>query len=206
MTTDSGIVMHVQDIGRDSPPVALYRSDFDLMVHSWTRDGWILMEEGRGQMDIRSLRVDHPQDVKSVIATPANERNPHVSPDGKWLAYQSDESGADQVYVVSFPDVGRPQQVSTQGGRYPRWSPRGDELFYRGPDATLMAVPVKTGTAFTHGAPAALFKMPDESGWAWAPSPDGQRFLMARLTASASIGELHVVRNFAAVLRARGKP
>ena len=207
VTTDSGIELHVQNVASDSAPVPLYRTDSDLSVRSWSRDGWILMHEGRGQTDVRALQIDRPKDVISVVATPASERDPALSPDGRWLAYSSDESGTPEIYVMAFPGKGRPQQISIKGGLTPRWSRRGDELYYLTPDHTLMTVRTRQGAEFDHAAPVALFKLPDvESSWSYVPAPDGQRFLLGRLTASASIPELHVVRNFDALLRARGKP
>jgi Tol biopolymer transport system component len=112
--------------------------------------------------------------------TPFNELNPRFSPDGKWIVYQSDESGKAQVYVQSFPSSGGKWQVSTEGGTRPRWSARGDEIFYQLPGGKLMAVPVKTGAIFEVGIPKALFEMQPKSGpdGRYVVSADGQRFVI----------------------------
>ena len=86
-----------------------------------------------------------------------------LSPDGRWLAYVSDESGRYEVYVQSFPGGGGKRQVSTGGGIGPRWRGDGKELFYHAPDGKLMAVPVKSGASFEAGAPVALFEF--RAGW-----------------------------------------
>ena len=86
------------------------------------------------------------------------EMQPWISPDGRYMAYQSDESGTENVYVRPFPDVNEGKwQVSSNGGNSPLWSPDGRELFYRNGDAT-MAVAVETELAFKHGKPRFLFK------------------------------------------------
>ena len=90
------------------------------------------------------------------LVTPFNERSPMFSPDGRWLAYVSDESGRDEVYARSYPETGQKIPVSTEGGTEPVWSKSGREMFYRSGDR-LMAAPVKTGTAFTVGKPQKLF-------------------------------------------------
>lgn len=93
----------------------------------------------------------------AVAATAASEPSGRFSSDGKWVAYQSDESGRDEVYVASFPSVDRRRQVSTDGGR---WSRTGDELFYWR-DSTLMAIRVFRTGAFGREHAAPLFTMDD---------------------------------------------
>lgn len=90
------------------------------------------------------------------LVTPFNERSPMFSPDGRWLAYVSDESGRDEIYVQSYPESSQKITVSSEGGTDPVWSKDGRELFYRSGDS-LMAVPVKTGTVFTVGKPEKRF-------------------------------------------------
>jgi len=97
------------------------------------------------------------------LATPADETHGQFSPDGKWIAYSSDESGRCEVYVQGFaPDrvpaaaVGK-WQISTAGGDKPRWRRNGTELYYIAPDGKLMAVPVKIGSSFEAGVGVPLF-------------------------------------------------
>jgi len=123
------------------------------------------------------------------------------SPDGKWVAYQSNESGRNEVYVVPYPGPGARTQISLDGGTQPRWNPGGSELFFRSGDA-LMAVDVQTGATLGAGTPHALF---ERAAADYDVSPDGQRFLMLKPAQGegASASELHVVLNFFDELRRR---
>jgi Tol biopolymer transport system component len=119
----------------------------------------------------------------TFLSTPFIEVEPQLSADQRWLAYTSDESGSLEVYVRSFPAGDGKWQVSTAGGRQPRWRRDGQELFYVAPDGTLMSVPIAAGSPFTAGLPTALFRMsvPDlapQFGRDFAVSHDGQRFLV----------------------------
>jgi serine/threonine-protein kinase len=113
-------------------------------------------------------------------ATPATEQEPGLSPDGRWLAYQSDMSGSNEIYVQSFPDGGRRQTVSTGGGVDPVWSADGRELYYRRGNA-IMAVPVRTGPQFqTLGPPVVLFTRPYDFTQTgnWTLGPGGKLLMI----------------------------
>lgn len=100
--------------------------------------------------------TDRPPRV--VVNTPAQEVLAQFSPDGRWVAYQSNESGRFEVVVQPFPEAGAKWQVSTAGGVAPRWRADGKELYFLAPDATMMAVPVTAaGASFETGTPVALF-------------------------------------------------
>ena len=134
----------------------------------------------------------------------ADEQYPQFSPDGRWLAYQSDEGGTLQVYVVAFPIVGRPEQVSVDGGETPRWSAAGDELFFCGPERTLIVSKVSTGAAFGRTTPRPLFNAPDfDEPWNYDVAPDGQHFVLSVLNPDVSAKEIHVVENFFEELKAK---
>ena len=92
------------------------------------------------------------------LSTPFNERQGAFSPDGKWVAYASNESGRNEVYVRPFPTPGGQWQISTSGGDAPRWRADGKELYYMASDGKLMAVAVAQGAAFAPGTPEALFQ------------------------------------------------
>jgi len=151
----------------------------------WTPDGkWILFGS-RGTAtgaDILVAGADGGTPPRKWLATPFNEWAPDVSPDGHWVAYASDVGGAFNVYVLPFEGGGTAWQVSAEGGTTPRWSPRGDELFYRAPTGELMAVPVSpTKDRFSSGTPVALFAAGigyDQRDY--DVTPDGQKFLLAR--------------------------
>jgi Tol biopolymer transport system component len=93
------------------------------------------------------------------LKTDANELWGQFSPDGRWVAYQSNETGRYEIYVRPFPSPGGPFPISTSGGVYPRWSHDGKELYFIAPDAKMMAVPIRaTATSVDAGAPTALFQ------------------------------------------------
>jgi Tol biopolymer transport system component len=136
-----------------------------------------------------------------LIQTPANEVVPEISPDGRWLAYQSDESNRPEVYVTRFPSGEGKWQVSTSFGIQPRWSRKGDELYYIAqPDFALMAVSVKTQSGFELSEPVRLFQIEPFTGQLYDTAPDG-RFLVNAPEARGDMSPLTVVMNWAAELK-----
>ena len=108
------------------------------------------------------------------------------SPDGRWVAYASNETGQMQVFLKSFPRPGASRQVSTAGGIWPIWRRDGGELFYVESDR-LMAVPVmRGGTSLELGTPRMLFRFPQGWGGFYQAAPDGQRFLITRTVTDTS--------------------
>ena len=117
----------------------------------------------------------------------SNESAGQFSPDARWVAYQSDESGRSEVFLQALSDPGEKTQVSTAGGAQVRWNPNGEELFYIGPDGRLMAVPVRLPPDMGQvelGQPIALFRTMGGTllQTQYAVSRDGQRFLLNRET------------------------
>jgi serine/threonine-protein kinase len=162
---------------------------------SFSPDGTRLLVHGDPngtQVDdigIVSLGGGADKAVTPLLATMFEEENADVSPDGRWLAYESDESGQLEVYVRPFPkvDAGR-WQVSTGGGTQPAWARSGRELFYRSGDAVL-SVPVETSASFVARNPVVLFKgqyAPTLGGRNYDVSPDGRRFLMLKVAAAGA--------------------
>ena len=145
--------------------------------------------------DIWTLDRADPGAPQPWLATPANERGMALSPDGRHLAYVSDESGRDEVYVRTFPSGEGPWIVSAGGGREPRWRHDGGEIYYRN-GLRLMAVEVDASSGFRAGLPRFLFEGPytlEVAGNAnYDVAPDGERFLMIRQE-SSSVDRLHVV-------------
>jgi serine/threonine-protein kinase len=137
--------------------------------------------------DIGMLSMEGNRERTPLLQEKHFELQPQVSPDGRWMAYQSDESGRGEIYVRPFPEVNKGRwQVSTHGGNSPLWSPDGRELFYRSNDAT-MAVAVETDPTFNPGNPEVLFRGNYFSGnilqivmTHWDIHPDGERFLMIK--------------------------
>ena len=122
-----------------------------------------------------------------VIQTEFEERHGQFSPDGQWVAYQSNESGRFEIYARSFRGSARPVRMSIAGGAQARWNPAGNELFYMGLDGRLMAVPVRPSSdrqSLEAGTPIPLFQTHSPravehiDGQHYVVSPDGQRFLV----------------------------
>ena len=115
-----------------------------------------------------------------------------LSPDGRWLAYESDESGHTEIHVRPFPNVdGGHWQVSATGGLKPTWSPSGRELFYLAPTDAMMAVAVQATSTFAYGPPTKLFDAPyvrAGTGRLYDVSPDGQKFLMIKQAPRTATG------------------
>jgi serine/threonine-protein kinase len=111
--------------------------------------------------DLALLLLGPPRRTEALLTTPFNETNAEISPDGRWLVYDSDESGRSEVYVRPFPNVEEGRwQVSRDGGTRPTWSRNGRELFYltkAGVDAVLMSVSIESGEGWRAGAPTQLF-------------------------------------------------
>jgi serine/threonine-protein kinase len=180
----SGFELRLLTEGRGSPEVLLPAASGQLPA-AITPDGGTLVFQRLDaitQRDIWLLPLDGPRFPVPYLRGPANERAPDLSPDGRWLAWVSDESGRDEVYVGAFPERGRPVRISTSGGREPRWSPDGSELFYRGAGG-MVAVPLRGGPSLEIGPHETLFD--DQPYVAVANNagydvhPDG-RFLMLR--------------------------
>ena len=127
-----------------------------------------------------------------------SERSPTFSPDGRWIAYVTNESGHDEVYVQAFPGPGGRWQVSVDGGVEPVWAPNGRELFYRNGEK-LMGVPIEsTTTSIGAGTPALLFEkryVVSGTGRYYDVAEDGQRFVMLKPVATAG-DSLIVVQGF----------
>jgi serine/threonine-protein kinase len=167
-------------------PELLQRHEYGVWEAELSRNGeWLLIRSDDGTEGNSNARARRLRDtaLTELIIDPANTIQLALSPDSRWLAYSSNESGGDyEIYVASFPDMASKHQVSTGGGNEARWAPNGRELFYKG-RGYLMAAPVPPGPTFTPGTPRRLFPL---AGYHAARNraqydvgPDG-RFLMIR--------------------------
>jgi Tol biopolymer transport system component len=174
---------------------------------SWSPDGKVLTfvgaTPGRG-MDIWTLSLGAEPQLQPFVQTDFWEFQPMFSPDGRWIAYASNESGQYEVYVRPYPGRGEKIQISTHGGIQPVWARDGRELFYfQGAGFRsgneLMAVPVELGPTFTAGQPEVVLEGEFEKGpgfWSnYDVSPDGQSFYMVKRTTEPP-REIHVVLNW----------
>ncbi len=179
-------------------------ADRQIFPGSWSKNGNILTLNGTptagatGRADIYTLSVDGEKAVKPLLQEDYSEMQPEISPDGRWMAYVSDESGRREIYVRPFPEVNKGKwPVSTSGGDNPLWSPDGLELYFRNDDS-IMAVSVKTEPTFTPGKPQKLFSGRYVASSAsgdippWDISRDGKRFLLIKpveLTGTSNTAE-----------------
>jgi serine/threonine-protein kinase len=154
------------------------------LVTSASPDGTrLLVSQNNSPYDIGVFTTGATPSVTMLLAEPFNEFNGELSPDGRWLAFQSNETGRAEIYVRPFPNVsGSRTQISTGGGTRPVWSRDGREMFYLWQTA-MMAVPVQTTPVFKAGAPQVLFKGDYSAplvGRTFDVSPDGKKFLMLK--------------------------
>ncbi len=149
--------------------------------------------------DIGIYRIGEDQ-TSPLLETTFEESYPELSPDGRWLAYVSDESGSEEIYVRPFPDInGGRWQVSTGGGTQPLWARNGQELFYRDGEA-VMAVPLQTEPSFRAGNPEVMFEgeyLSAQGGPNYDVSLDGERFLMIKPVVNESFApQIIIVENW----------
>jgi serine/threonine-protein kinase len=155
--------------------------------------------------DVYAIRLGRDSVPVPLLTGSFNERGAALSPDGRWLAYTSNESGRDEIFVRPFPNTSAGRwQVSTTGGSAARWAHSGRELFYEAPAGDMMSVPVTPGATFAPGAPRRLF--PYAGGLLGSNVvpyydllPDDQHFLMGRMASvnqAPGAGQLVVVEHW----------
>jgi Tol biopolymer transport system component len=202
--TNSGVYwMPADGSGKPELLLALLPGGTRVDPSSWTPDGKALLYYSPAPARIWTLPVSRSgteSKPQQLLDTAFNESDAQVSPDGRWVAYTSDESGKNQVYARPFPGLGGKTPVSVVAGQEPRWSRDGRELFYRDPGKNqLMAVDIQTSPAFRAGQPHALFALADVP---WDAAPDGKRFLVVKFPETvAGEAKLQVVVNWFEELR-----
>jgi serine/threonine protein kinase/Tol biopolymer transport system component len=181
----------------------IVHDDIDKFANDWSRDGKYILYARATDLWFATL-----PELKSGLFLKAVSvlRNGQFSPDGKWVAYASNETGKWEIYVTSFPESRGKWQVSTGGGEQPRWRGDGKELFYLASDGKMMAAPVTIGAHFDAGTPVALFQaaplqpfsLPDQ--FIYDVSRGGQRFLVITPVKQAETAPMSVVLNWPAKL------
>ena len=175
-------------------------------TQAFTPDGqWLVSRDVRVDtgMDLVMTSMTGERQAKDILATETEELNAEISPDGRWLAYESEETGQSEVYVRPFPDIetGR-WQISRGGGTKPLWRRDGQELFFLAPRGRMMAVPVELGESFSSGGATELFSgeyFEESRGRTYDITPDGERFIMVkygRETSDSEHGEIVTVLNW----------
>jgi len=174
----------------------------------WSRDGrYLLYELGQRPSDLWILPVSPVEKPWAFLATPSNERHGQFSPDVRWVAYMSDESGTQEVYVRRFPGGEGKWRVSTNGGAQPQWRRDGKELFYLAPDGKLMTAAIRaTVPGFETDAPQVLFNtgirgtLLDRRNH-YVAAGDGRRFLVNISAEDENPAPITVVLNWEATLK-----
>jgi Tol biopolymer transport system component len=184
----------------------LLKADNWKWANDWSRDGRFIVygeNNPKTKGDLWILPVDGERKPFPYRQTPFDERNARFSPDSKWIAYSSDESGGSEVYVQDFPTAGGKWRISTRGGDNPNWRRDGKEIFYVA-DGKLMVVEVKSGAKFEASVPRALFDLRSikwVGGNNYAVTGDGQRFLVVTSPEEANASPFTVVLNWMAELK-----
>jgi serine/threonine-protein kinase len=180
----------------------LIESPYETHPGTWSPDGNVMafgqVSPTSHKMDIWSLTVAPERRLRPLIQTPSDKIWVRFSPDGHWLAYVSDETGRNEVYVQSFPNLGAKHPISNGGGTRPRWAHDGRELFYQNGNET-MAVPIATQPIFSAGAPRLLF-----SGYGgYDVARDGRFVMVQHARSDEGATQITLVQNWFEELKRR---
>jgi serine/threonine protein kinase/Tol biopolymer transport system component len=177
----------------------IYHSDEDKGPYSWTKDGWILFNAGP---DLYRVPLTGEREPVAALKSEGQKDLATVPQDGRWVAYESNESGRWEVYLASYPAFGGRRQVSSAGGSQPLWVRDGKELFYLTLDSKLAVVEVKGGATLEAGVPQVLFRTPvrvNPNQTEYVVTGDGQRFIF-REPIGETVAPTTVVLNWTAEL------
>ena len=202
--------LYLQSMANTGSDQLLLATPQNKSVTDWSRDGRFILfrsVDPETSHDLWALPLEGDKKPFPVVRTSFVEPYGQFSPDGKWVAYQSNESGRAEVYAQPFPGPGAKIKISTDGGAQMRWRRDGKELFYLALDSRLMAVPLRAGSddrGLEPGDPTPLFTakvgelVPLQSGYAqsYDIAPDGQRFLMNTLTKDVNPPPITVILNW----------
>jgi Tol biopolymer transport system component len=189
------------------PEELLFKSDVNVFSSSWSADGRFILyirPDPKTNNDLWLLPLAGARQPALFLQTPFSESGGRFSPDGRWIAYQSNDQRRPEVYVQPFPATGDKWQVSTQGGQFPHWRGDGKELFYLSLDGKLMAVAVKSGRSFAVELPQPLFVLAPLRALgnaSYAVTADGRRFLFVSQAEETGNLQYTVVVNWAAEVK-----
>ncbi len=207
VATESVLVR--RDLATGAETDLLTVADRVLMPMSISKDGAFLVydlgDEGKvGEFDVMVRPLAGGGRERLLAGSQADDSSGQLSPDDRWVAWASDESGQYEVYVAPFTGPGARVQVSRAGGVQPRWNPSGGELFFKTPDNTLTAVPIESATGtFSVGAPVPLFQIVEFIGWTYDVTPDGQRFLVREPLGEGDVSPITLLTDWTARLQRR---
>jgi serine/threonine protein kinase/Tol biopolymer transport system component len=178
--------LYAKSIDGGAQDQLLFQSDRAKTPEDWSADGRVVLFRDQGvatNSDLWVIPIEGARTPRPVLNTPFEEREGRLSPDGRWIAYVSNEAGALEVFVSTFPAPGARRQISSGGGHQPRWRADGKELFFLSETRDVMAVPISTSAdgSLNAGTPQLLF-VTSAASFAernsWDVAPDGQRFLV----------------------------
>jgi dipeptidyl aminopeptidase/acylaminoacyl peptidase len=194
--------MLVVTVGSSEPPRVLVTGPNTLLPYAWHEQAGLLYAEWGGPNDIHSMDPEAPEDSRLLVSSGASEWGPDISPDGKWMAYTSDESGRYEIYVRSIGAGGRSWSVSVDGGEEPIWSSDGSAIFFRN-GSEFLRTPVlearDDGSRFRAGAPEVFVSgaYANVPGISYEVGPDDDRLLLLRTDGGTERpGHLNVILNF----------
>jgi Tol biopolymer transport system component len=196
---NGGADLYLKAANGTSNEEILLKSGENKAPTDWSKNGFLLytMINSKTKNDVWVLPMEGDKKPRPFLVTDFDEGSARFSPDGRFVAYVSNETGNDEVYVRSFPDGGGKWQVSKGGGATPAWSRDGKQLFYTN-SARLFAVDVTSTPTFQSGEPRVVYTMLD--GGEWDVAPDG-RFLVVQSSAQNAAAPIKVVLNWQAELK-----
>ena len=189
-----------------SNPVQVFKYEGAVFsLDDWSPDGGYLLYHDAGQPELWALPLSGDRKPILVVRSLSGiVDQAQFSPDGRWIAYNTNESGRFEVKVVPFPPTSDKWQISRAGGVQPTWRGDGRQLYFLAPDGTLMEVDVRPGKTFEFDEARPLFKIQIEVLYGteqYAPAPDGERFLFATAARESSSAPFTVVLNWTSLLK-----
>jgi len=205
---DHMYLLQADGTGKEEPLEQPLLESLSNYPSSWSPDGHLLLfnhQDKFGKISMWVLPLSGDRKPYAFLETPFNAQMGEFSPDGRWVAYVSNDSGKDEIYVVPFPNAGARVQVSTEGGSQPRWRRNGRELYYLSPGSKIMVAELPAATNdFRVGAVRPLFALSGLTGvpgYLYDVSADGQKFIAVQELEHTSTVPLTVVANWPAELR-----
>jgi len=202
--------VYVKNAGGSGSASLMIDTDYVLFPIDWSADGKTLVGHGRRNItgwDALSWPAAGEDSARAEVATTFVDGWPHLSPDGHYLAYGSNESGRYEVYLTTFPSGGGKWQISLEGGADPQWRGDGRELYFLSPDRRLMAVEMSLDDGVEIGVPKELFVAPVPRSMftrnRYVAAPDGERFLLLTLLDRGRVAPITVILNWTADLAQR---